>query len=82
MISIPGLSIILSNLIFVIFLELIIFFYNLVKKYFDAVDYQNNLVSELEKMPVTIVHKEELPLQLSFVNPLSIIVWKPNNEKN
>lgn len=52
----------------------------LVKKYFDANDYQNNLVNELLKLEkqkeIDIVSINKLPLALSPVNRCSSIIWK------
>jgi hypothetical protein len=52
----------------------------MVKKYFDARDYQNNLVNELQKLEkqkeIEIVSINKLPLSLSPVNRLSAIIWK------
>lgn len=52
----------------------------LVKKYFDARDYQNNLVNELLKLEkqkeIEMVSINKLPLSLSPVNRLSCIMWK------
>jgi len=56
---------------------------SIVKEYFDAVDYQNNLVSELKSMQtqnkINIESIEQFPLSLSPVNRLSSIIWKPND---
>lgn len=52
----------------------------MVKKYFDARDYQNNLVNELQKLEkqksIKIVSINKFPLALSPVNRLSAIIWK------
>jgi len=52
----------------------------MVKKYFDACGYQNNLVTELKKLEkqkkIEITSIEKLPLSLSPVNRLSAITWK------
>jgi len=57
---------------------------SLVKEYFDAVDYQNNLVSELEKLEmekkIEIISIKPFSLSLSPVNRLSSIIWKPSNQ--
>jgi SAM-dependent methyltransferase len=54
-----------------------------VKKYLDARDYQNNLVTELEKFQkqkrISIISITKLPLNLNSVNRLSSIIWKVNN---
>jgi len=54
---------------------------SLVKQYIDALDYQNNLVSELHKLEkqnkINIISIEKLSLSLSPVNRLSSIIWKP-----
>jgi trans-aconitate methyltransferase len=49
----------------------------MVRKYFDALDYQNNLVRELNKnMNVEIISIQKFPVSLSAVNRLSCIIWK------
>ena len=52
----------------------------IVKKYFDARDYQNNLINKLLKLEkqkeIEIVSINKLPLSLSPVNRLSSIIWK------
>lgn len=52
----------------------------IVKQYFNARDYQNNLVKELRKLEkqkkIEIVSIKKLPLSLSCVNRLSAIIWK------
>ena len=54
---------------------------SLVKKYFNARDYQNNLVTELNKLQnenkIIIRSVKQLPLSLSPVNRLSTIIWQP-----
>jgi|APSaa5957512535_1039671.scaffolds.fasta_scaffold35778_2 SAM-dependent methyltransferase len=54
----------------------------LVKEYFKARDYQNNLVKELRKHEkqgtVKILSIEKLPLSLSPLNHVSVITWKIN----
>jgi SAM-dependent methyltransferase len=56
---------------------------SIVKGYFDAVDYQNNLVSELKKFEkenkLNIKSIKPFSLSLSPVNRLSSIIWKPCN---
>ena len=53
---------------------------SIVKRYINALDYQNNLVSELKKLEkenkIEVICIEKLPLSLSPVNRLSVIVWK------
>tara|TARA_B110000438_G_scaffold210725_1_gene202754 strand:+ start:8664 stop:9506 length:843 start_codon:yes stop_codon:yes gene_type:complete len=52
----------------------------MVKKYFDACDYQNNLVRELNKLEsenkIEILSKQKLVHSGSPVNRLSAIIWK------
>ena len=52
----------------------------MVKKYFDACDYQNNLVKELEKLElenkIEILSKQKLMYSGTPVNTLSAIIWK------
>lgn len=52
----------------------------IVKKYFDARDYQNNLVNELQRLEkqkeIKIISINKFPLSLSPVNRLSAIIWK------
>lgn len=52
----------------------------MVKQYFNARDYQNNLVKELSRLEkqkkIEIVSIKKLPLSLSPVNRLSTIIWK------
>ena len=54
-----------------------------VRGYFDSVDYQNNLVSELKELQkenkINIESIKPLSLSLSPVNRLSSIIWKPIN---
>ncbi len=56
---------------------------SIVKEYFDSVDYQNNLVSELKKLQkekkINIKSIKPFSLSLSPVNRLSSIIWKPIN---
>ncbi len=56
---------------------------SIVKEYFDSVDYQNNLVSELKKLQkenkINIESIKPFSLSLSPVNRLSSIIWKPIN---
>lgn len=53
----------------------------LVRKYFDARDYQNNLIKELKKLEkqknIDILAIEKLKYQGSPVNKLSVVIWKP-----
>ena len=53
----------------------------LVRKYFDARDYQNNLIKELKKLEkqkiIDILTIEKLKYQGSPVNRLSVVMWKP-----
>ena len=53
----------------------------LAKKYFDARDYQNNLVSELKKLEkenkVKILLIQKLVYAGSPVNTRSAIIWEP-----
>lgn len=52
----------------------------MVKQYFNACDYQNNLVKELSRLEkqkkIEIVSIKKLPLSLTPVNRLSAIIWK------
>ena len=52
----------------------------LVKEYFKARDYQNNLVRELKKLEkqkkIEIISIKKLPLSLSPLNRVSAITWK------
>lgn len=52
----------------------------MIKKYFDACDYQNNLVRELRKLEkekkIEIISIKKLPLNLSPVHNFSVITWK------
>ncbi|HET8793269.1 MAG TPA: class I SAM-dependent methyltransferase [Nitrososphaeraceae archaeon] len=54
---------------------------SIVKEYIDALDYQNNLVSELHNLEqqnkIKIIANEKLSLSLSPVNRLSSIIWQP-----
>ena len=51
------------------------------KKYFDACDYQNNLVRDLRILEkhekVEILSVKKLQYSKSPVNRLSSIIWKP-----
>jgi len=55
----------------------------MVKSYFKMRDYQDNLVTELEKLQtenmIEIIHNEKLNFAISPVNRLSCIVWKPKS---
>lgn len=52
----------------------------MVKEYFKARDYQNNLVRELRKLEkqkkIEIISIKKLPLSLSPLNRVSVITWK------
>jgi len=52
----------------------------MVKQYFNARDYQNNLVRELRKLEkekkIEIISIKNLPLTLSPIHSLSAIIWK------
>lgn len=55
----------------------------MVKQYCNAMDYQNNLVQELKNNKnVEIISKERLSLNISHVNIMSAIIWKPTVESN
>ena len=53
----------------------------IVKRYVDACDYQNNLVSELKKLKqsgkIEIISIKKLSYQNHPINRISAIIWKP-----
>ena len=55
----------------------------IVKQYCNAMDYQNNFVDELKKNKnVKIISIKRLSLNISHVNIMSAVIWKPLIESN